>query len=49
MYDEILRYTDLVLLDIKHIEDVEHKKLTGYYSHGFLEFLDTVKRNNTKL
>ncbi|MBZ4663407.1 MAG: pyruvate formate-lyase 1-activating enzyme [Caloramator sp.] len=49
MYDEILRYTDLVLLDIKHIEDVEHKKLTGYDRHGFLEFLDAVKKNNTKL
>ncbi len=28
-FDELLRYTDLVLLDIKHIRDEEHKKLTG--------------------
>ncbi|CDF58456.1 pyruvate formate-lyase-activating protein [Thermobrachium celere] len=49
MYDEILKYTDLVLLDIKHIDDIEHKKLTGYDRHGFFEFLDALKRNNTKM
>ena len=29
MHAELLKYTDLVLLDIKHIDDTEHKKLTG--------------------
>ncbi|TDT61007.1 pyruvate formate-lyase-activating protein [Fonticella tunisiensis] len=48
-YDEILKYTDLVLLDIKHIDEDEHKKLTGQGRHGFLEFLEALKRNNTKL
>ncbi|KRQ85819.1 Pyruvate formate-lyase 1-activating enzyme [Caloramator mitchellensis] len=48
-YDEILKYTDLVLLDIKHIDDIEHKKLTGANRHGFFEFLNAVKRNGTKL
>lgn len=27
---ELLKYTDLVMLDIKHIDDEEHKKLTGH-------------------
>lgn len=48
-YDEILKYTDLVLLDIKHIDETEHKKLTGKGRNGFLEFLAAVKRNRNKL
>ena len=36
--DELLRYTDLVLLDIKHIDDVEHKKLTGSSNKNVLAF-----------
>ncbi|SEF87260.1 pyruvate formate lyase activating enzyme [Caloramator fervidus] len=48
-YDEILKWTDLVLLDIKHINDIEHKKLTGFNRHGFFEFLNSVKRNQNKL
>ena len=27
-YEELLKYTDLVLLDIKHIDNEKHKKLT---------------------
>lgn len=48
-YDEILKYTDLVILDIKHIEERAHKSLTGQGKHGFFEFLDAVERNNKKL
>ena len=29
-FDELLKYTDLVILDIKHIDPEEHKKLTGH-------------------
>ena len=36
--DSLLQYTDLVLLDIKHIDDVEHKKLTGHSNENILEF-----------
>ncbi len=36
--DEILKYTDLVLLDIKHIDNKEHKKLTGQPNTNILEF-----------
>ena len=36
--DELLRYTDLVLLDIKHIDNEEHKKLTGHSNKNILDF-----------
>ena len=36
--DEVLKYTDLVLLDIKHIDDEEHKKLTGHSNKNILSF-----------
>ena len=37
-FDEMMKYTDLVLLDIKHINDDEHKKLTGHSNKNILEF-----------
>ncbi len=36
--DELLKFTDLVLLDIKHIDDEEHKKLTGHSNRNILDF-----------
>ena len=36
--DELLRYTDLVMLDIKHIDDKKHKKLTGFSNENILSF-----------
>lgn len=36
--DELLKYTSLVLLDIKHIDDEEHKKLTKHSNKNILEF-----------
>lgn len=36
--DKLLEYTDLVLLDIKHIDEAEHKKLTGHSNKNILEF-----------
>lgn len=36
--DELLKYTDLVLLDIKHINNEEHKKLTGCSNQNILKF-----------
>ena len=37
-FDRLLKYTDLVLLDIKHINDEEHKKLTGFSNKNILDF-----------
>lgn len=36
--DELMRYTDLVMLDIKHIDVEEHKELTGQSNEDILEF-----------
>lgn len=36
--DELLKYTDLVMLDIKHIDDEEHKHLTGLSNVNILDF-----------
>lgn len=36
--DKLLEYTDLVLLDIKHIDDNEHIKLTGRSNKSVLDF-----------
>lgn len=48
-YDDILNFTDLVLLDIKHVDDVGYKNLTGKTMHGFYDFLEALHRHNTKL
>jgi len=48
-YDEILEYTDLVLLDIKHVDDIGYKNLTGKSKHGLDQFLEALERSNTKV
>jgi pyruvate formate lyase activating enzyme len=37
-FDELMKYTDLGLLDIKHIDDGEHKKLTSHSNKNILAF-----------
>ncbi|WP_129596279.1 pyruvate formate-lyase-activating protein [Anaerophilus nitritogenes] len=41
-YEEILSYTDLVLLDIKHITKYGYQKITGKDMNVFEKFLKTV-------
>lgn len=36
--DKLLDVTDLVMLDIKHIDDEKHKKLTGHSNKNILAF-----------
>ena len=36
--DELMKYTDLVMLDIKHIDPEHHKKLTSKDNAGILDF-----------
>lgn len=43
---ELLKFTDLVLLDIKHINNEECKKLTGYANKMELEFARYLSENN---
>ncbi len=48
-YDEILKYTDLVILDIKHVDDEGYKSLVCKSKKGFDDFLEAVQNSNTKL
>ena len=41
--DEALKYTDLVMLDIKHIDDEEHRKLTGKGNRNILAFAEHIR------
>lgn len=41
--DEVLKYTDLVMLDIKHIDNDEHKKLTGLGNRNILAFAERIR------
>ncbi len=44
--DELLKYTDLVLLDIKHIDNNEHIKLTGHSNKNILDFAQYLSEKN---
>lgn len=41
--DKALKYTDLVMLDIKHIDSAEHKKLTGMGNEHILAFAEHLR------
>lgn len=45
-FDRLIKYTDLVLLDIKHINDDEHKKLTGFSNKNILDFAKYLEGKN---
>jgi pyruvate formate lyase activating enzyme len=47
--EEILKYTDLVILDIKHTDDKKYKDLTGRDMSGFITFLALVNKTDVKL
>lgn len=46
---EILKYTDLVMLDIKHIDPTEHFKLTSQRINNILDFAKFVSGNGVDL
>ena len=46
---EVLKYTDLVLLDIKHIDEEKCKKLVGISNKRELEFAKYLSKNNIKI
>ena len=48
-YDEILEYTDLVILDIKALTDEGAIKMTGQNLDEFNKFIEVVKRKKKKL
>ena len=46
---EVLKYTDLVLLDIKHIDDEKCKNLVGTSNKKELQFAEYLSDNNIKM
>ena len=46
---ELLQYTDLVLLDIKHIDDEKCKQLVGASNRKEIEFAKYLSENNIKM
>lgn len=45
-FDRLMAVTDLVMLDIKHIDDEEHRKLTKQSNKHILEFAQYLKEKN---
>lgn len=48
-YEKILKYTDLVILDIKALEEKEYQKITGSNMQEFNKFLQVVIKMQKKL
>lgn len=48
-YDEILRYTDLVIFDLKHEDPKQYLFVTGQKDNEANKFLDEVLKTNTPL
>ena len=46
-YEEILKYTDLVLLDVKHVTEIGYKEITGRTPKEFLKFVSALEKANT--
>ena len=45
-FSELMSLTDTVLLDIKHIDDAEHRKLTGHNNKNILECAKYLSEHN---
>lgn len=45
-YEEVLKFVDLVLLDIKHVETKQYKELTGMDIAESLEFINVLNKFN---
>lgn len=43
-FEELIKYTDLVLLDIKHIDNEQHKWLTGSENTNILKFAEFLSK-----
>jgi pyruvate formate lyase activating enzyme len=47
--DELMKHTDLVMLDIKHIDPEKHKALTSHGNEGILAFAKYLEGKNIPL
>lgn len=48
-FKQLIRSTDLVMLDIKHIDPQEHKKLTGHSNENILKFAEFLRDEGVEL
>ncbi len=48
-FDELIKYTDLVMLDIKHIDSEKHKQLTGADNKNILAFAKYLDEHNVSI
>lgn len=48
-FKRLMRSTDLVMLDIKHIDPQEHKKLTGHSNENILKFAEFLRDEGIEL
>lgn len=48
-FERLMKSTDLVMLDIKHINNEEHKKLTGHSNENILKFARFVSDCGVKI
>ncbi|WP_027623175.1 pyruvate formate-lyase-activating protein [Clostridium lundense] len=46
-YEDILKYTDLVILDVKHVDLQEYKNITGQSMDEFNEFLKALNESKS--
>lgn len=46
---ELFKYTDLVLLDVKHIDEKKHLKLTSQSNKPTLQTAEYLEKNNVKM
>lgn len=45
-WQELMKYTDLVLLDIKHMDNEKHKELTGHTNENILDMAKALNEIN---
>ena len=48
-YDELLKYTDLIMLDIKHMDPDEHRRLTGHDNARIFAFFEYLQRKGARV
>ena len=47
--DKLMTLTDLIMLDIKHIDPVKHKELTSQPNEGILDFAEYIDSKNVDI
>lgn len=45
-FNELLKYTDLIMLDLKHIDSNDHKALTGFGNENILDLAQYLSEKN---